>query len=123
MTEEKLKLKRRTTTLKLSGDFEGGRVKVKKNCPIALILRILDMDSTSGKEQESLIREFGEKVLVSWNLQEEIKEDVFVDIPADGDGVFSLDDDVYFEVMRAWGDRFKGSRNLEQPPSEPDTSV
>ena len=116
---KKFRLVRKTVTLELTGDYEGGEVEIVKSTPIAFTIRILDVDTTSGAEQEALIREFGDKVLVSWNFEDADG----VDIPATGDGMISLDDDIYVEVMRAWTAQLRGSRNLEQPPSEPGTSV
>ena len=116
---KKFRLVRKTVTLELTGDYEGGEVEVSKSTPISFTIRILDIDTASGAEQEALIREFGDKVLVSWNFEDADGKD----IPATGDGMILLDDDIYFEVMRAWTAQLRGSRNLEQPPSEPDTSV
>ena len=116
---KKFRLIRKTVTLELTGDYDGGEVEIVKSTPIAFTIRILDVDTTSGAEQEALIREFGDKDLVSWNFEDADG----VDIPATGDGMISLDDDIYFEVMRAWTAQLRGGRNLEQPPSEPDTSV
>ena len=116
---KKFRLVRKTVTLDLTGDYEGGVVEVVTSVPISFTVKILDFDAASGAEQEALVREFGDKVLVSWNFEDEDG----VDIPATGDGLVALDDKTFVAVMDAWGGTIEGGRNLEQPPDEPDTSV
>ena len=80
---KKFAIKRKTKTLKLKGDLEGGEVVVAANTPMSMLFQIMGVDTAGTKEQEKLIRQFGEDVLVSWNFTNEEGED----LPATGDGV------------------------------------
>lgn len=116
---KKWTVKRKTTTLKLEGEYEGGEVVVSANAPMSVLFDIMAMDDANLKEQESLIRKFGDEVLVSWNFAGEDGKD----IPATGDGVVSLDTELFNVIVNAWTDSLGGDRNLEQQPSEQETSV
>lgn len=116
---KKFKLVRKTQTIELTGDYEGGVMTVVTSTPISFAVKILAMDEASAADQEALIREFGDDVLVSWNFTDEDG----VDIPASGDGMVSIDAEAFNALMEAWTKRNVTAENLEQQPSEPDTSV
>lgn len=118
--KKKFRLKRKTVTLEMHGDYEGGVIEVVSSTPISFALKILSMDTASADEQEALIREFGDRVLISWNFVDDETGD---DIPATGEGVLSLDSETFNAVMEVWTGRVTVDSNLEQPPDGPDTSV
>jgi hypothetical protein len=116
---KKFKLVRKTQTLELTGDFEGGEIEVVSSTPISFAVKILGMDENTAGEQEALIREFGDHVLISWNFVNENDED----IPANGDGMVSIDADTFNALMQAWTQRNVTGENLDEPSTEADTSV
>jgi hypothetical protein len=116
---KKFAIKRKTKTLKLKGDLEGGEVVVAANTPMSMLFQIMGVDTAGTKEQEKLIRQFGEDVLVSWNFTNEEGED----LPATGDGVVSLDNETFTGIVDVWIESLGGDKNLDSQPSEQETSV
>jgi hypothetical protein len=109
---KKFAIKRKTKTLKLKGDLEAGAV-------VVAAFQIMGVDTAGTKEQEKLIRQFGEDVLVSWNFTNEEGED----LPATGDGVVSLDNETFTGIVDVWIESLGGDKNLDSQPSEQETSV
>jgi len=116
---KKFIVKRETQTLELTGDYEGGEVVVVANTPMSFLFQILNMDNAGMKEQEELVRRFGDDLVVSWNFQDENEND----IPANGDGTVSLSSEIFNAIVTAWTEAISGGENLESQPSEADTSV
>lgn len=116
---KKFTVKRKTTTLELTGDYEGGEVEVVANTPMSMLFQIMGMDSAGLQEQEKLIRQFGDDILISWNFTNEAGDD----LPADGDGVVTLDTDVFNAIVNAWTDSLGGGKNLDSQQKQPETSV
>ena len=73
----------------------------------------------STDDQRDIVRSFGDIVLVSWNLADEKGND----IPADADGVLSLDSEVFNAVIDAWKDYLVGDKNLDSAQPEQPASV
>lgn len=117
--KKKFRLVRKTQTLELTGDYEGGEVEINASAPMSFLFNLLKMGSESLAEQETVIRDFGDNVVLGWNFADADGND----IPADGDGMVALDSDAFNAIVTAWTERLSGGKNLEQPPSEPDTSV
>lgn len=116
---KKFTVKRKTTTLELTGDYEGGEVEVVANTPMSMLFQIMGMDSAGLQEQEKLIRQFGDDILISWNFTNEAGDD----LPADGGGVVTLDTDVFNAIVNAWTDSLGGGKNLDSQQKQPETSV
>jgi len=116
---KKFTVKRKTTTLELTGDYEGGEVVVVANTPMSVLFQIMDMDNAGLKDQEKLIRQFGDDVLVSWNFTNEAGDD----LPPTGDGVVALDADVFNAIVSKWTETLGGDKNLDSQPSEQEASV
>jgi len=117
--KKKFKVKRKTTTLELTGDYEGGEVVVVANTPMSVLFQIMSMDGAGLYEQEKMIRQFGDDVLVSWNFTNEAGDD----LPPTADGVVALDTDVFNAIVSAWTDSLGGDKNLDLQPSEQEASV
>lgn len=116
---KKFTVKRKTTTLELTGDYEGGEVVVVANTPMSVLFQIMSMDGAGLYEQEKLIRQFGDDVLVSWNFTNETGDD----LPPTGDGVVALDADVFNAIVSKWTETLGGDKNLDSQPSEQEASV
>jgi hypothetical protein len=116
---KKFKLKRKTQKLELTGDYEGGEVVVVSSAPMSFLFQLVNMDGVGVKEQEELVRRFGNEIVVSWNFVDENDEDV----PANGDGAVGLTSDLFSAIVSAWTESVGGDKNLDSQPSEPDTSV
>lgn len=116
---KKFAIKRKTKTLELKGDLEGGEVVVAANTPMSMLFQIMGIDSAGALEQERLIRQFGDDILISWNFTNEAGDD----LPADGDGVVSLDTDVFNAIVSAWTDSLGGDKNLDSQQKQPETLV
>jgi hypothetical protein len=116
---KKFTVKRKTQTLELTGDYEGGEVVVVASAPMSFLFQISGMDESGMKEQEALVRRFGDDLIVSWNLVDEDGND----IPANGDGAASLPSDIFNAIVTAWTQAIAGDSNLESQPSEQKASV
>ena len=115
---KKFVVKQQTQEIDLGGSLEGGWAKLNKNMPMRLMLNIESLSDMSQNEQRETIVEFGDRVLVEWNLADENG-----DIPATGEGLLSLGSEDYLSFFRSWAVQVNGSENLESQPSEADTSV
>ena len=122
--KKKFTLKRKTYTLPLSGDLEGAEVEYSKRVPVEFLLQMEGLTTAtvgdlSTEDQRDIVRSFGDIVLVSWNLADEEGND----IPADADGVLSLDSEVFNAVVDAWKDHLIGGKNLDSAQPEQPASV
>ena len=116
---KKFKVKQQTREIDLTGTLEGGWAKLNLNMPMRLMLNIENLDELSKQEQRDTIVEFGDSVLVEWNLVGTDGND----IPPNGEGLLSLGSADYLSFFRSWAVKVNGGENLEQQSSEPDTSV
>ena len=118
---KRFRLKRRTETLELTGEYEGGEIVVAVDAPISFVFRMGDISGGMPlSDQLDLVREFGDTVIQSWNLEDADG----VEIPADAEGAISLPFPVALAIIETWSKYVMGTdRNLAEPSSEPDTSV
>ena len=119
MMAKKFKVPRKTRTVELEGDLEGGVVEIG-DAPMSFMLKLSNREEmNTAQEEEAMVRQFGDDVLVSWNLVGEDEED----IPANGEGAISLPSSIFNAVFLAWLTSLGGDKNLEQQQPEADTSV
>ena len=122
--KKKFTIKRKTYKIPLTGDLEGAEVEYSKRVPVEFLLQMEGLTSAtvgdlSPDDQRDIVRSFGDIVLVSWNLADEEGND----IPADADGVLSLDSEVFNAVIDAWKDHLVGDKNLDSAQPEQPASV
>ncbi len=116
---KKFKVPRKARTIELDGDLEGGVVEIG-DAPMSFMLKLSSREEMkTADEEEAMVRQFGDQVLISWNLVDEDEQD----IPANGEGAISLPSSIFNAVFLAWLSSLGGDENLEKQQPEANTSV
>lgn len=113
------RLSKKTARIKFEGtDYDGAEVVVNLSLSIEQMFRIQDL--LSGGDVIEGFRDFGDIVLVSWNLE----DDDGNPIPANGEGYVSMRDrNFHGVVMERWVEAINGVPvPLESPSPSGSTS-
>jgi hypothetical protein len=84
-----------TKTIHLNGDYAGAEVTVRRNVPMATILRL---DKLKGDGELEQLIEILPEIVVRWNLEAEDG----TPLPVTGQGFKSLPVDIFAAIMEAF---------------------
>lgn len=80
--------------------FDGAEVKCRTDVSMGFLLRMQRMaNSTNDEDAEKSLTEFGDKILIEWNL-----EDEHIDIPANGTGMLQITASFAQALMSLWAE-------------------
>jgi len=80
-------------------DLHGLEVTLSLDAPVDLLFRLQDWESITAKEQRELMLEFGDSVLVTWNLTYRGNS-----VPATGAGMLSQPMRLMVGIMIKWAE-------------------
>ena len=92
-----LKIKAKTKTVQLDGEFAGGEVTVRSNAPMSVILRL---DKLKGGEDFDALLDIIPEIVTGWNFTDEDGAPV----PVTPDGIRALPVDLFQAVMAAFNE-------------------
>ena len=92
-----LKIKAKTKTVQLDGEFSGGEVTVRSNAPMSVILRL---DKLKGGEDFDALLDLIPEIVTAWNFTDEAGAPV----PVSPDGIRALPVDLFQAVMAAFNE-------------------
>ncbi len=79
--------------------FDGAEVKLKGDVSTGFVIRMESLAKSGNVEQGSIgMTEFGDKVLIEWNLHDEYEKP----IPATGQGMLDISAKFAGEILHQW---------------------
>ena len=114
--DEKYDLKTETATLVFDAGtgYAGLKAETTLDIPADDVLEFSKIADLKGWESKPLLRDFGDRVLLSWNLTREGQ-----DVPATGDGMMSTPIKLVMALVKAWVGAAMGSDDPLVEESEP----
>ena len=116
---------RRTAEVKFDEghEFYGFEAVLALSASLDFMLSVASLDEYPVARQRELVRQFGDAILVSWNVEDRQGQPV----PADGEGYLAQENDLCMAVMSAWTEAMttpsaplgQGSSNGPSSPEQP----
>jgi hypothetical protein len=80
-------------------EFYGAETSLYLDAPMALLFEFQRLGEATGQEAESIMRKFGDLVLIDWNLEDDNGQA----IPATGEGMLTQPFPFAVALIEAWG--------------------
>jgi hypothetical protein len=79
-------------------EFHGFEGVVALTASLDFLLSVSGLGEYTADRQRELVRQFGDTILISWNVEDRHGQPV----PADGEGYLAQENDLCMSVMGAW---------------------